>query len=353
MSYSYPNEFWSYASLRFPVSSATLARTFGTHFVGAPARVACSRTLHFCRSGTINAYANPFKSKPAGSSHVCRGSGQGSTEQSLPEEDSDNGEDSTEPISDDSISPGYETREAALQADWRTFRASLVAGEQVLSDSLKPDNLDEATADSTTWTVGKNWAHPLTVPEAGCVLVASEKLDGEVYFERSVILLLRVGSNQPREGPFGIILNRPILQSINELEPTNRTLANTFGKCQLFYGGPLESDMFLLMQESRAHNNFEEVIPGIYYGCSDGLQDAADLVNDGAVLPHDFRFYVGYAGWALDQLMNEIATGLWCVAACSPDLIRTTSSDSLWQEVLLLMGGHYADLSRKSKGNGF
>ena len=91
MSYSYPNELWSYASLRFPVSSATLARIFGTHFVCAPARVACSRTLHFCQSGTINAYSNPFKSKPAGSSHVCRGSGQGSTEQSLPEEDSDNG----------------------------------------------------------------------------------------------------------------------------------------------------------------------------------------------------------------------------------------------------------------------
>lgn len=315
-----------------------------THAVLAPARVLRSKTSRFCEFGLRGAHDKPStrlprsdrRSTAAGSRHVCRGSGQGSTEQSLPEEDSDKVQDSSAPVD-------------ALEADWRAFRARLVAGEQGLSNSPEPDDVGEAFVDSTTSILGKSWAHPLLVPESGCVLVATEKLDGQIDFERTVVLILRIGSNKPREGPYGIILNRPVLRTINELNPTNRQLANTFGNCQPFHGGPLESDMFLLMREVGENNRFEEVVPGIYYGGSNDLHHAVDLVKDGAAFPQDFRFYIGYTGWDLDQLMNEIETGWWHVAACSPNLIRATSSESLWQEILLLMGGLYADLGRKPK----
>lgn len=320
--------------------------------------VGCSGTLHFLRFAKTNTHLShsvrQSRSNGTGSSHVCRGSGQGSTGQPLPEEeDSDKVQDSTAPLAHDRYSAGDDAVEAGLEADWRAFRARLVAGEQALSNSPKPNDRGEAIVTSTIGTLGKSWAHPIPVPEAGCILVATEKLDGQVIFERTVIFLLCVGHNKPREGPFGLILNRPIVQTIKELEPTNRTFANTFGNCQLFYGGPLEADMFLQMGEGRGENHFEEVIPGIRYGGSTGLQLATDLAKDGIVVPHDFRFYVGYAGWGFDQLMNEIATGLWCVAACSPDLIKKTPTDHLWQEVLLLMGGRYADLSRKPKPDSF
>lgn len=357
------NNQWSHALLHsstifgsgVQIHSLTIqgTRRESKHAVCARGSLGRSGTLHFCGSEKFIPHANSKPKLSAGSSHVVRSSSQGSTGKSLPEdEDSDGVQDSTAPISDGMASPSDDIGEATHESDWRAFRAKLVASEQVMSKSQEPDGPGKETVANSSGTLTNSWAHALPTPEAGCVLVATEKLDGQVLFERTVILLLRVGSNKPREGPLGIILNRPISQTIGELEPTDRTLANTFGKCQVFLGGPLESNVFLLMWNGGKNNHFEEVIPGIYYGGLDGLQHAGELVRDEAVSLESFRFYVGYAGWGLDQLTSEIARGLWCVAACSPDLIRGTSAECLWQEILMRMGGHYADLSKKPKGDG-
>lgn len=277
---------------------------------------------------------------------VCRGLREGSGGNESSEEDEpDKDHDSAAPLEDSKVPLG---NEAAHEADWRAFRASLVAGEQVLSKDSKLQDARETSAKG----LGKTWAHPLCVPEAGCVLVATDKLDGQVDFGRTVVLLLRVGSNKPREGPFGVILNRPTSQTINSLEPENKTLTDVFGNRPYFYGGPLESELFLLMQEGGSHKYFGEIIPGISHVGLGGLQHAAHLLKDGAVTANDFRFYVGYAGWGFDQLMHEIASGYWHVAACSTSLLRLTSTDRLWQKTLKLMGGQYAELGRKPNKNG-
>ncbi|KAF2290355.1 hypothetical protein GH714_012034 [Hevea brasiliensis] len=162
--------------------------------------------------------------------------------------------------------------------------------------------------------LGLKWAHPISVPETGCVLVATEKLDG----------------------------------------PANNELATTFADCSLHFGGPLEASMFLLKTGEKAKlPTFEEVIPGLCFGARNSLDEAAALVKKGVLKPQDFRFFVGYAGWQLDQLREEIESDYWYVASCSSNLICGTSSDSssenLWEEILQLMGGHYSELSRKPK----
>jgi putative transcriptional regulator len=48
-------------------------------------------------------------------------------------------------------------------------------------------------------------------------------------------------------------------------------------------------------------------------------------------------------------LREEIESDYWYVAACSLNLICGGSSESLWEEILQLMGGHYSELSRKPK----
>lgn len=281
---------------------------------------------------------------------VCRGlRGGGGGNSPSDEDDPDKDHDSVAPLADRKVPLGDE---ATHEADWRAFRASLVAGEQALGKESSLHDANEASVIGITGALGKTWAHPLFVPEAGCVLVATDKLDGQIDFERTVILLLRVGSNKPREGPFGVILNRPTSQTINNLEPENRTLADVFGNCPYFYGGPLESELFLLTQEGGSHKQFAEIIPGISHIGLGGLQHAARLLKDGTVTVNDFRFYVGYAGWGFEQLMNEIASGYWHVAACSTSLLRLTSSDRLWQKTLRLMGGQYAELSRKPNKGG-
>ncbi|URD80725.1 hypothetical protein MUK42_05102 [Musa troglodytarum] len=238
-------------------------------------------------------------------------------------------------------------------SDWRDFRANLVAHEQQLLDSGTPST-DTASIEPPQQLGLKKWAHSIPVPETGCVLVATEKLDGVPSFERTVVLLLRLGSRDPRDGPFGVVLNRPLRRKIKDMKPSNPNLATIFAECSVHFGGPLEANMFLLrMGDGGAPlPGLEEVISGVCFGARNSLNEAAALVKKGVLRPQDFRFFVGYAGWQFDQLLDEIESDYWVVAACSSQLIDGATVDpssNLWEEILQLMGGQYSDLSRKPK----
>uniref|UniRef100_A0A6N2MNJ9 Uncharacterized protein n=1 Tax=Salix viminalis TaxID=40686 RepID=A0A6N2MNJ9_SALVM len=236
--------------------------------------------------------------------------------------------------------------------DWREFRANLFAQEKAGKAESNAHNQTGTPQESKP--LGLKWAHPIPVPETGCVLVATEKLDGVRTFERTVVLLLRSGTRHPQEGPFGVVINRPLNKKVSHMKPTNTELATTFADFSLHFGGPLEASMFLLKTgEKTKLEEFEEVIPGLCFGARNSLDEAAALVKKGVLKPQDFRFFVGYAGWQLDQLREEIESDYWYVAACSSNLIcggsSGSSSETLWEEVLQLMGGQYSELSRKPK----
>ncbi|KAI3807096.1 hypothetical protein L1987_23018 [Smallanthus sonchifolius] len=229
--------------------------------------------------------------------------------------------------------------------DWREFRAMLYLNQQSMLNKHDEGVIAESKH------LGSKWAHPLTSPETGCVLVATEKLDGVQTFERSVVFLLGSGTRHPQEGPFGVVINRPLHKKIKNMKPTNLHLATTFSDCSLHFGGPLEASIFLL--KTNGKNNvldFEEVVPTLCFGSRNSLDEASALVKTGVFKPQDFRFFVGYAGWQLDQLREEIEAGLWHVAACSSNLVfGGTQNEGLWEEILQLMGGSYSELSRKPK----
>ncbi|KAL3513471.1 hypothetical protein ACH5RR_026188 [Cinchona calisaya] len=236
--------------------------------------------------------------------------------------------------------------------DWREFRAGLYIQEQSETTISENHKQDQTTIGPKP--LPQKWAHPISAPENGCLLVATEKLDGVRTFERTVVLLLRSGTRHPQEGPFGIVINRPLHKRIKHMKPTNLDLQTTFADCALHFGGPLEASMFLLRAgENSELHGFEEVIPGVCFGARNSLDEASALVKKGVLKPHDFRFFVGYAGWQIDQLREEIESDYWYVAACSPNLIfggsQNSSSEGLWEDILQLMGGHYSELSRKPK----
>ncbi|GMH00690.1 hypothetical protein Nepgr_002529 [Nepenthes gracilis] len=275
-------------------------------------------------------------------------SSSGNGEQSIPGGDGFKGHNPPEGSkSNDNVSP----KPHHVTSDWRKFRATLFAREQAEAADLGIRFFHGAELDSKP--LGLKWAHPISLPETGSVLVATEKLDGIRTFERSVVLLLRSGAGHPQEGPFGIVINRPLRKKIKHMKPGNGDLTATFGDCPLHFGGPLESSIFLLRtgKDSKL-NGFEEVVPGLCFGAQKSLDEAARLVKMGVVKPQDFRFFVGYAGWQLDQLREEIESNYWYVAACNADLIfgeTPDSSEILWEETLQLMGGHYSELGWKPK----
>ncbi|KAH6795338.1 hypothetical protein C2S51_036324 [Perilla frutescens var. frutescens] len=235
--------------------------------------------------------------------------------------------------------------------DWREFRALLYLQEQAENADFVHNQ--EVTSPGSK-SLPSKWAHPISAPENGCLLVATEKLDGVRTFERTVVLLLKSGTRNPQEGPFGVVINRPLHKKMKHMNPTNIELGTTFADCSLQFGGPLDASMFLLRAvDTTGLPGFEEVIPGVYFGSRNSLDEASALIKKGKLLPQDFKFFMGYAGWQLDQLREEIESDYWHVAACSANLIswasQSSSSDNLWEEILQLMGGPYSELSRKPK----
>ncbi|KAI3726139.1 hypothetical protein L1987_65936 [Smallanthus sonchifolius] len=199
-----------------------------------------------------------------------------------------------------------------VDADWRSFRARLVAGEQAVSsqESLPTDDSNIMVNQPPLVSLGDKWAHAIHEPEKGCLLIVTKKLDGVHIFERTVVLLL---STDP-VGPTGIILNRPSLMSIKEMRSNVLDASGTFSDQTLFYGGPLEE--------------------GLFFGC------AAEMVKRNVVGVGEFRFFDGYCRWEKEQLEGEIGAGYWVVVACSSNVVglATMGSVGLWEEVLGLMG---------------
>jgi len=244
-----------------------------------------------------------------------------------------------------SPSPLDDDEKPSLSGDWRSFRAKLVAGEQLQrpEEVSKVNDLDTVVDPPPPITMADKWAHVIHEPEKGCLLIATEKLDGVHIFERTVILLLSTGPI----GPSGIILNRPSLMSIKETRSTALDVEGTFSNSPLFFGGPLEEGLFLLSPKVGEGGDdgvgksgvFEEVMKGLYYGAKESVGCAAEMVKRNVVGLGEFRFFDGYCGWEREQLRDEIRAGYWTVAACSPSVVGLGSVGSvgLWDEVLGLM----------------
>ncbi|XP_057769665.1 uncharacterized protein LOC130989646 [Salvia miltiorrhiza] len=228
--------------------------------------------------------------------------------------------------------PAQDEEGPFVSSDWRAFRAALVARQRApLSSAAGPPI-----------TIGDKWAHTIYEPERGCLLIATEKLDGVHIFERTVILLLSTGP----VGPTGLILNRPSLMSIKEMRWSAVDASGPFSEKALFFGGPLEEGLFLVSPRGGGGGGVErsgvveKVMEGVYYGTKESAGCAAEMVKRSVVEAEEFRFFHGYCAWEGEQLRDEIRAGYWTVAACSPAVIQQTSVGGvgLWGEILGLMG---------------
>eukprot|EP00271_Cylindrocystis_brebissonii_P023023 TRINITY_DN9212_c0_g1_i1.p1 TRINITY_DN9212_c0_g1~~TRINITY_DN9212_c0_g1_i1.p1 ORF type:complete len:764 (+),score=180.90 TRINITY_DN9212_c0_g1_i1:420-2711(+) len=205
-------------------------------------------------------------------------------------------------------------------------------------------------------SLGPRWAHPLPFLEQGCVLVATELLDGYSLFERSLILIL---STEAKDGPYGLVLNKPLPHRVGKTRGMPPGLTTKFGRSKAFVGGPIGTQRFLLLHGHENLVGFEEVVPGAYYGGAQGMEaveaimdrnvEAGDGMEHGVAEAEDFRFFFGYAGWDFEQLKREIGLGWWHVAACSKEMLLEDGEGDLWEEVLSKMEGTYADYHRKGE----
>lgn len=170
-------------------------------------------------------------------------------------------------------------------------------------------------------------------PEVGDLLVAEPFLR-EQYFNHAVICLV---DYEPSSTAMGIVLNNLTDHTLQELLP-GVTVAKPI---PVFCGGPLSSDRLFFM------HTLGDLIPDSRRIC-DKLYIGGDfntllsVVNDGYPIEGNFRFFVGYSGWDISQLEDEIAHNVWAIASPRDgENLLEGQNDSYWHRIVRSMGSSY------------
>ena len=171
----------------------------------------------------------------------------------------------------------------------------------------------------------------LISPEKGDLLI-SEPMLPDPNFERTVVILCE--HNQ--EGSIGFVLNKP---SVLKFEEAIEGIEGF--SAPLYVGGPVQQDTLHFIYRG----NFElegttEVTDDINWGGN--FEQLLTMVNSGLVNNNDFRFFVGYSGWASGQLENELKQKSWIVVnKASAEQVFDMQPRELWKKLLEDMGGKF------------
>jgi putative transcriptional regulator len=158
------------------------------------------------------------------------------------------------------------------------------------------------------------------------LLVASPPL-GDPNFDRSVVLLAAHGP----EGAFGWVVNGREVMSIPELLVRADVTDSPITVPGLVrVGGPVAQEQVWLIY--RTEERFSEVEGQFEVGAgitACASRQALEAVAKGQA-PGSLMGLVGYAGWAPDQLENEIRAGAWLPVDIDPSVVFDGENADVW-----------------------
>jgi putative transcriptional regulator len=170
-------------------------------------------------------------------------------------------------------------------------------------------------------------ARPQAEPDvaAGCLLVSSRDMR-DPNFAQTVILVVSYGD----EGAMGIILNRRTKVAASRVfEDWKEAKGHSE---PVFLGGPVERMGALALLRSRTNLADARKILGEVHVTSD--QGLLGKRLAAGVPPEKFRIYMGYSGWAADQLDSEVDLGAWHVFPANADLVFDPEPETLWDRLI-------------------
>lgn len=164
-----------------------------------------------------------------------------------------------------------------------------------------------------------------------------------------VLLVLR----HDAEGSLAVALNRPTRFNVGQLglegEGAEGEGLAGFASQALYYGGPLGQNNLHVVHPCSDAEGAKELLPGVYVGGTDWLLSR----EPGDVRPSRVRFFAGAMHWAPGELAREVASGAWYAAAASRPVVLKQCLQlpvPLWRECMELMGGKYAQISKRTYG---
>lgn len=167
--------------------------------------------------------------------------------------------------------------------------------------------------------------------QKGQLLIAEPSILGDLFFNRSVILL----AEHSNEGSLGFIMNKPLEYTINDIVP------DIEASFKIYNGGPVEqANLYFIHTIPELIFDSIEISNGIYWGGDFELTKS--LINEGKINKEDIRFFLGYTGWGANQLEEEIESNSWAIATNKYKKgLLSTSSKKIWKEKITELGGDY------------
>jgi putative transcriptional regulator len=170
-------------------------------------------------------------------------------------------------------------------------------------------------------------------PEKGRILISAPHLTD--IFKKTVIFLTEHNEN----GTVGFVINKPLKYKLNEI-------IDEFPEfdAKVFFGGPVETEMVNFIHKSGSVlNGGYEVRNGIFWGGN--FESLKLLIESNKLYSDDFKFFVGYAGWGVHQLDDEIKINSWYVTEGKEEYLFTDEPEKLWHTILRDMGGEFSIIS--------
>lgn len=169
-------------------------------------------------------------------------------------------------------------------------------------------------------------------PAKGTLLIAEPSIIGDTSFNRSIILL----ADHNEMGSIGFILNKPLEYRLNELVPEIEA------DFKIYNGGPVEQDnLYFIHRVPELIPDSIEISHGVYWGGD--FNKVAELISQDQIAETDIKFFLGYSGWDINQLEDELKQNSWVVVEnIYKNAILEKDYESFWKEKMLELGGEYS-----------
>jgi putative AlgH/UPF0301 family transcriptional regulator len=159
---------------------------------------------------------------------------------------------------------------------------------------------------------------------AGKLLVMERKAADPVFGE-SVILLIHYRA----DGVVGLMLNKAAGVPLSRLRELNGTSNRSD---PVYVGGPVElGEVRALARAPKAPLEGDHVGADLYALQTKPGLEAALKASKG---PDDLRIYLGYCGWSIPQLQNEVARGSWRIFEHGDRFAFDSMPTTLWERLI-------------------
>lgn len=177
-------------------------------------------------------------------------------------------------------------------------------------------------------------AHKAFKPYQGCVLL-SEPFLADPNFKRTAVLLAAHNDT----GSFGFVINRLLNLRTSELIPN---LLNV--NFPVFYGGPVENNTIHFIHKNHQYiTGAQQITNNIYWGGN--LDEVNDITSNNAQAVNDFKFFLGYSGWAENQLSDEMMMKSWWITKAYTEFIFSDDLDEMWKNFVKKLGPDFSYLA--------